>query len=329
MIERRALKNLGSSVTRDWLRTASFAGMCLLIGPAAWGEGDPQGVRNLAADSDLPQGKGLAAAYPGDAGIAGHPEVIFADNFEQGQLGESWDSIRNREDKVLALTDSVADGAPVGSRSLQVTARLHANTGGGLTVWFASHPRLFVRFYTRFDPACDYVHHFCTLRANKSLQGGDRWSGFGGAGERPKGDERFSTALEPWGNWGRWPPPGRWNFYSYWHEMTRGGDGRYWGNAFRPAEQPDIRRGSWISAEMMLQHNTPGQRDGQQAFWIDGRLCGHWKGISWRTSPTLWANAFTLESYVTDRWTENAVNVVYFDNVVIAKAYVGPTGGGE
>jgi hypothetical protein len=36
------------------------------------------------------------------------------------------------------------------------------------------------------------------------------------------------------------------------------------------------------------------------------------------------ANALTLESYVTDRWTKNTTNVVYFDNVVIAREYVGP-----
>ncbi len=214
----------------------------------------------------------------------------------------------------------------MGSKSLQVTATLGENTGGGLTKWFASAERVFVRFYTKFDPACDYVHHFCTLRANRGLEGGDKWSGFGGAGERPAGDERFSTALEPWGNWGRWPPPGRWNFYSYWHLMDQSPDGRYWGNAFRPAEQPNIRRGEWICAEMMLKHNTPGRDDGEQAYWIDGELRGHWRGIQWRTSPTLWANAFTLESYVTDRWTKKPINVVYFDNVVIAKAYIGPAG---
>ena len=76
----------------------------------------------------------------------------------------------------------------------------------------------------------------------------------------------------------------------------------------------------------MLKHNTPGQPDGEQAFWINGNLRGHWKGINWRTSPTLWANALTLESYVTDRWTKNKINIVYFDNVVIASQYIGPAG---
>jgi hypothetical protein len=90
-----------------------------------------------------------------------------------------------------------------------VEAHLDQDTGGGLTKWFEPVDTVFIRFYTRFDAECDYVHHFVTLRANRSLRGGDKWSGFGGAGLRPEGNERFSTAIEPWGDWGRWTAPGR------------------------------------------------------------------------------------------------------------------------
>ena len=103
-------------------------------------------------------------------------------------------------------------------------------------------------------------------------------------------------------------------------------DGKYWGNGFRPDSQPNIQRGVWICVEFMLKHNRPGESDGEQAYWIDGELRGHWRGLNWRTSPDLWANAFTLESYVTDRWTTQVENVVGFDNVVIAKKYLGPSG---
>lgn len=291
--------------------------------------GDPDGSRNLASTSDLPRGEGLASKYAGDRGIEESSLVIFADDFESGELGERWDEKRDREGKVLDLVDESASSPILGKRSLRVRATLGENTGGGLTKWFESADRLYFRFYVKFAPDCDYVHHFATLRANRGLQGGDRWSGFGGAGERPAGDERFSTAIEPWGNWGRWEPPGRWNFYSYWHEMKVSPDGKHWGNAFRAKTSPLIEKNRWISVEFLLVHNTPGKADGEQAYWIDGELRGHWKGISWRKSPTLFANAFTLESYVTDRWTKNRVNTVYFDNVVIAKDYIGPAGKGD
>lgn len=278
----------------------------------------------LSTDCDLPQGLGLAAKLNLAADFDRHDSILFADDFESGEMGAKWDETSNRDQQSLAWVDESASNPDIGIRSLQVTARLKSSTGGGFTKWFESSDRLFVRFYTKFHPDCDYVHHFCTLRANKSLQGGERWSGFGGAGLLPDGDSRFSTAIEPWGNWGEWAPPGQWNFYSYWHTMNPSPDKKYWGNGFRPKSQGNIKRGEWVCVEFMLVHNTPGKPDGEQAFWIDGELRGHWRGLNWRTSPTLMANAFTLESYVTDRWTKQEVNIVYFDNVVIAKEYIGP-----
>lgn len=287
--------------------------------------GDPDGKANLAEGSKLPSGPGLAAAFPADAGIAKHADVIFADDFETGDPGATWDDTRNDGGKVLSHGDPGTD-APLGKRCLRVEAKLDRDTGGGFTKWFTPAETVHVRFYTRFAKDCDYVHHFVTLRANKGLIGKDKWSGFGGAGLKPEGDERFSTALEPWGNWSKSPPPGRWNFYSYWPDMTKSGDGKYWGNSFAVPDAPPIPRGRWICAEFMLKHNTPGEADGEQAFWIDGKLLGHWKGIAWRKSPALMANALTLETYVTDRWTKNPVNLVEFDNAVIARSYIGPSG---
>lgn len=274
--------------------------------------------------AELPGGDGIAGSLKGDADIASHSSVIFTENFESPDFQKRWDETRDPGGKVLSVENP--NNRVLGEHCLKVTSVLGENTGGGLTKWFESSDTVFIRFYTRFDEGADYIHHFVTLRANKSLNGKDRWSGFGGAGLKPEGDTRFSTALEPWGNWGRFPAPGQWNFYSYWHTMSASPDGKYWGNGFRPAEQPNIERGKWICAEFMLKHNTPGKADGEQAYWIDGQLRGHWRGIEWRTDEKLQANALTLESYITDRWTKHPENVVWFDNVVIARAYIGPIG---
>ena len=278
---------------------------------------------NLATTSKLPSGQGIAAAFPRDQGIKASPDLIFSDDFESGELGQGWDETGNKDGKVLSYGPT-PDGP--GKRCLRVEAHLATDTGGGLTKWFEPSDTVFIRFYTRFDAGCDYVHHFVTLRANKGLRGGDKWTGFGAAGNKPAGDERFSTAIEPWGNWGKSAAPGRWNFYSYWHEMEVSKDGKFWGNSFAVPAAPVIPKEQWICVEFMLKHNTPGERDGEQAFWIDGALQGHWTGINWRKTATLKANALTLESYITDRWTKNPVNVVSFDNVVIARRYIGPVG---
>jgi len=151
---------------------------------------------NTAGQSTLPQGPGLATRFKADSGIDSHSAVIFADDFESGVLGARWDELSPAKEKALSFAPAMDEIC--GRRCLRVEARLGENHGGGLTKWFQPVERVFVRFYVRFDPGCDYVHHFVTLRANKGLRGGDKWSGFGGAGERPAGDERFSTALEPW-----------------------------------------------------------------------------------------------------------------------------------
>ncbi len=303
----------------------SFVFISLLTVVAEALGGDPDGGANLAEKKLLPSGEGLAARFRGDAGLKSHSDVIFCDDFESGTLGFGWDETGNKGGNVLQLA-SPGDVDALGKRCLRVEAHLDKDTGGGLTKWFQPVDTVFIRFYTRFDPQCDYVHHFVTLRANKGLTGGDKWSGFGGAGLKPDGASRFSTAIEPWGNWGRFPAPGRWNFYSYWHEMEVSKDAKYWGNSYGVPAAPVIPKDRWICVEFMLHHNTPSAPDGEQAFWINGALQGHWKGINWRKNADLKANALTLESYVTDRWTKHPVNVVSFDNVVIARRYIGPVG---
>jgi hypothetical protein len=323
------LATIASSTTwfsiawRHCIRVAGASTLLVMV-ELALGS-DPEGRPNLADQRELPGGTGLAAAYPGDVGLKENAQVIFADDFESGNLGDGWDETGNKNGQVLQFAAPEA-GAGLGKRCLRVEAHLGKDTGGGLTKWFEPVDTVFIRFYTRFDSGCDYVHHFVTLRANKGLRGGDKWSGFGGAGLKPEGNERFPTAIEPWGNWGRWTPPGRWNFYSYWHEMEASKDGKYWGNSFGVPAAPLIPRDRWICVEFMLKHNTPGRPDGEQAFWIDGVLQGHWRDINWRKTEPLKANALTLESYVTDTWTKHPVNVVSFDNVVIARAYIGPVG---
>ena len=188
-MESKQLCHLGGIFLFSMLVHGSAAFLCVAQQPI------PERFPNVASSNFLPQGAGIAAQFKADTGIADHPDVIFADNFETGELGAKWDS------DTIAKTLSFSDpGSEIcGQRCLRVEATLGQNTGGGLTKWFVSADRVFVRFYVRFDPDCDYIHHFVTLRANKGLQGRDRWSGFGGAGSLPAGDERFSTALEPWG----------------------------------------------------------------------------------------------------------------------------------
>jgi hypothetical protein len=304
----------------------------------------------------LPESPGLAAAYPGDRGIARDPRVLLAEDFETGTLADlsrRWSSVSDAGGRVLAF----ADDAPAGSRgrrSLQVTATLGQDTGGHLyTRLPRGVERAFARFYVKFAPNAGYIHHFVHLGGYRPAT---PWPQ-GGAGERPRGDERVTVGIEPFGDYGRYPPPGIWNFYAYWPEMKISGDGKYWGNSLRPAQPARVPRGRWQCVEMMLRLNSaPEEADGELALWLDGRRVAHfakgvrrgpWSGMGftlakisrgepfegfrWRTSRDLPINFVWLLHYVTENAARqnhvarpNPVCRVWFDQIVVATEYVGP-----
>jgi len=309
----------------------------------------------------LPEGPGLAARYAGDQGIARDRDVLFADDFQSGTLAEivkRWGSAQNPQGKALELVDDGPIGVP-GQRALQVTARPGQDTGGHLYTRLARGVDLaFARFYVKFPKEAGYVHHFVHFGGYRPAT---PWPQ-GGAGERPRGDDRFTVGIEPFGENGRVPPPGIWNFYTYWHEMKISADGRYWGNALRPVQTQPVPVDRWQCVEVMIKLNRdPQARDGELALWLDGKLAAHlrpgtprgrwtglgfqllqrggepFEGFSWRTSTELKINFFWLLHYVTpEALRRNKVqpieqpNRVRFDHVVVATRYVGPVqpGGG-
>jgi hypothetical protein len=262
----------------------------------------------------------IAAKYPGDRGIVKDERVLLHEDFEAGRIDrQTWTTVKNAEE-ALSFTSEVPP-ASSGTRSLLVTATLGKNTGGHLFRRFKpGAKRMHARYYVRFAEDCDRIHHFVRL-------GGDwppvQWP-TGGAGERPRGDDRFSTGIEPCASWKEFAPPGAWHFYTYWCRMKRHGDRRYWGNSFRPEPPVAPERGRWYCVEMSVTCNTVGKADGRQAVWIDGKKVGDFGGFEWRTAEPLDCNFFLLMLYVTDRWTKHAVTRVWFDDVVVATEYVGP-----
>lgn len=296
---------------------------------AARGGGDD--AKRLA----LPEGAGLAAKYPRDAGIAKDPAVLLAEDFEEGEIADlpnRWDEVKNPGDRALAWSDDVVPGSH-GKRSLRVTARVPEDTGGHLFKALArTADTAFARFHVKFPDTppdrAGYVHHFVWLGGRNPQV---RWPD-PKAGTRPEGHAAFNVAIEPWGLGGRVPPPGAWNFYVYWHEMKVSADGRHWGNGIHPVEEQRVPRDRWQCVEFMVKLNSVTARkgapdgaadDGELALWLDGKLVAHvakgvrrgpwsgmgfhllrdggepFEGLRWRTSKDLRVSNFWLEHYVT------------------------------
>ena len=271
-----------------------------------------------------PKGAGLASEYPGDEGIEKDPRVLFADDFETGDVKETaarWGD--GKVDGRVSHAEEIPPGSP-GLRSLRVRF-------GHLYTHFRPADRVYVRYYMRFDPKCGYTHHLPFLLADRVPT---PWpKGF--AGKKPAGDQFFGTALDAWGEWGKLAPPGKWMLYTYWQDMKADGLGKYWGNNFPPQEPSTIERGKWMCLEMMIKANSaPELADGEQAFWVDGKLVGEFKGYRWRSTDRLKLNSFWLlhdgetgSSLNNDKDHASREYNVWFDDLVIATEYIGPVRG--
>ena len=289
--------------------------------------------------------QGLARRYRGDRGIENDPNVIFAENFEEGSLDavkSRWESVKAIE--MMSLSKDVPQ-ASGGKYSLLVTHVGGQGTGGHLyRRLLPGYEQLYVRFYVKFATDCHPIHHFVHVGGYHPPT---PWPQ-GGAGIRPAGNERFTTGVEPYGrNW-------RWDFYSYWMGMRSSPDKKSWGHDFINDEDLEAQRGRWTCVELMMKMNDPvTEKNGEQALWIDGHLWkkdgqtisylgkgfprGKWvwdsfipnpdgvpfEGFQWRCDEELKLNFLWILLYVT-KAPLGRVSKVWFDDIVVATHYVGP-----
>lgn len=273
---------------------------------------------------------GLALKYPNDVGIENDPDVLFADNFESGHL-KKWDEQRGRVVMTLSSPNT-------GRWCVQMPMERGKNHGGDAIKWFMpGADAVYARLYVKFSPEYQYNHHFIWLGANQHT---NKWSAFGKAGLKPNGTY-YSTGMEPWFAWGRNPPPGEVNLYSYYLDMEPDPKmNKYWGNGFfppgpgkgQPADKSRVipKLDTWQCWEFMIQANSaPDLADGKQAMWIDGERVGEFTGIRWRNDMALKVNCFWLQHYGYDPgdptkqyWKDN--QSVWFDDLVVARRYIGP-----
>jgi len=328
------------------LRQPALVLVALLAGACHDALAGPSGA---ASKARLPEGaSGIAAKYPGDRGIEKDQAVLFVEKFDAPSpqaIFKRWDSVKAKP--IMSLSPDV----PAGSgdrRSLLMTHVGGGGTGGYLyRRLLPGHALVFARFYVKFDAGCAPIHHFGTHLGGFNPP--TPWPQ-GGAGQRPRGDRRFTTGVEPFGK--RWS----WDFYTYWQGMHVHGDGRYWGTPFLTGgAKPKVEKGRWICVEMMVKANDPpGEANGEQAFWIDGKLFrrdgqvashigkgfprGRWtggwwrpeaaakgafEGFRWRSVKELAVNYVWAYLYIT-KAPRGHVSKVWFDNIVIATRYVGP-----
>jgi len=271
--------------------------------------------------------------------------------------GKPWGTIHRPE--IMTLPNDTPKNS-AGKRSLLINAIVDmdvigtSDTGGYLFTTFEEMDKAYLRFYTKFGVGHGYEHHFVILGCNKKKL---PWP-YPKAGSRPNGDDHMYVYIDPIGFHGKYPPPGLWCLYSYWAEMKISADNNYWGNVTRPIDPVAVTPGKWQCVELMIKMNSaPDKRDGEFALWIDGELSMHvkkgiprgkWSGMGFdllesggepfeglllRTDMDLKINTLWLEHLIgygaqkannVKKEDITKINPVYFDDIVVARKYIGP-----
>ena len=301
----------------------------------------------------------LAEKYPGDVGIESDPNVIFIENFEEGSIPAviaHWDS-HKRSDRMSLVADVPLLSS--GEASILMTPIVHdANAVDLYRRLLPGYDELYFRFYVKIDIECNPIHHFVHMGGYNPPTSWPQ----GTAGYRPDGDDHFTTAIEPHGAAWRWDYYTYWMEMRSW--QTPEGvpadpcnlERAYFGNDFINDSSFNVVQGQWLCIEVMVKMNYPtDQRNGEQAVWVNGlpwykggQLVsylgegfpnGYWQndswypdlgsgpfeGFRWRSVEALKLNFFWLETYITSETiAPGHINKIWFDDVVIAKEYIGP-----
>jgi hypothetical protein len=307
----------------------------LFVIQIAWWTGAARGGDALPSTlPPLPEGnQGIAAKYPGDRGIEADPAVLFHDDFESADPLREWDNSFQKADIRFAGEPENVHG---GKRALEFTVpRQQAELSDGVVKDLNSGQDLvFLRYYTKFEKGFDQVgssHNGGILSAQAP---GVPYST---PGVRANGYNKFIVSLENWRGDVATTSPGELNVYCYHPEQrSEYGDhffpsGKVLPYTARPGNfgahfvvRPDIipELGRWYCFELMVKANTAGQRDGRIACWMDGKLAADFPNLRLRDVDTLKINSASLCLHI--RSNTVCENKKWYDDVVIATAYIGP-----
>jgi len=271
---------------------------------------------------------GLAAKHQQDGSLASDKSVLFYDDFENGEVGAAWDEINrrlsrgatNNADPVTVETDpAIARG----QRSARAQLRKDGHEDVTFVKWLKpGHDELYMRYYVRYGRDYGYHGHGGSGFMADAGQGG-----FKGAGKAPDGDKFFWATLEPIGP-REWEPPGALIFYAYWWKMKPDGRGNFWGNWFQPIPDQVPKLETWTCVEWRVKANTAGKEDGELDYWIDGRRCGEFRQINWRSTDKLKVNKVQISLWLEpSKYAQSGggeTRTVWYDDVVVATEYIGP-----
>ena len=290
----------------------------------------------------LPDGAtGIAAKYAQDEGIEKDAEVVFADNFEASSMGAGakWDTSWNEENRLFLEKDAKKVHSGKQAAALTMPRKNPRDPEGCdmVKILKPGHEKLFVRYYVKFEKHSQLFHGGAHNGASLEARGPDIYKP--SPGIKATGTNKFTVLLDTWRPRREIPSPGWLVVYVY-HPEQEPRFGEQWfpsgrvlprkevgkemfGERFVAREEFIPERDRWYCFELMVQANTPGKRDGRIAYWVDGKLTADFPDLRLRDVDSLKINRLSLNMYSMNRRTSAPVKV-WYDDVVVAKSYVGP-----
>lgn len=310
------------------MRLALASALSIGLLPTAAGAVDP-----------LPEGDmGLAASHPNDEGIGDDPAVYFFDDFEsyadQTGLWDRWDNTFQQDQTRMATE---AENVWAGAQSVEFTLPQQDAELSNAVVKVVAPERdvLFLRYYSKFSAPFDLVgssHNGSSISAHYEDENGQATPGI-----PADGTNKFLVAYENWRGEPETMSPGDLNVYVY-HPEQRDNYGDHFfptglvmPNTSLPFDfgpdfiaRPDViqQLDRWYCYEVMVQANTPGERDGRIAFWLDGALVADFHNLRLRDVDTLTIDRFAVGFHAGSN--PNGEQKKWYDNVVAADSYIGP-----
>ncbi|MBW2453305.1 MAG: hypothetical protein JRI68_02290 [Deltaproteobacteria bacterium] len=300
--------------------------------------GSTSGTGGAGASGALPEGdNGIAADYANDQGIEDHPAVIFADDFESyGQpddLWQRWDNVHHMNQiRIAGETENIYGGAL--ALEFTVPQQNEELSNAVSKVLTQERDILFLRYHSKFAANFDVQgssHNGSSISAHYYINGQAT------PGVPADGTNKFLAAYENWRGEPTTDNPGELNIYIY-HPEQRSNYGDHFfpsgkvlpnssiphdfGSDFveRPDLIPDLDR--WYAYEVMVKANTPGERDGRIACWLDGALIADFINLRLRDVDTLTIDRFSLNLHIGSNTAGETRK--WYDNVVAATSYIGP-----
>jgi len=300
--------------------------------------GSSGGTTCVVAPGALPEGNcGIAAGYQGDVNIASNSAVVFFDDFESyakgSDIGKRWDNMY--QNQYVGVTTTAAN-VYAGKQALEFTLpqQIAELSDAVEKVVSPELDVLFLRYYSKFKSPYDVTgssHNGSSISAHYTVNGQST------PGVPADGTNKFLANLENWRGDATTASPGDLNIYIYHPEQrSQWGDHFFptglvmpntsipfdFGSSFvsRPDLIPELDR--WYGYEIMVRANTPGQRDGRIAGWLDGKLVMDFPNLRLRDVASLTIDRFALCFHIGSN--PNGEAKKWYDNVVAATSYIGP-----